>query len=191
MIHSQLPPHVVLGLGSDKSHQRNTSWQLFHLDDQLAALRRDEGCPCSIPETSIPWLFQMIQTYQDHHLHLSNQDRIASMTTSLPPFILSTSIPSPQTEVDPSLDQYIHLLDLSNSLYTSLSSRNLNVFLIWNESGYVYSPRPQPPSSLENPTESLSSTKDKIIEIFQTIPELKLLFLEFLEINLHLHLYQN
>lgn len=177
---------IVVELGPN---QKNTSWQLFHLDEELAKSRRDYGCPDMFSESSIPWLFQLIETYQEHNLHLSNEDRLASLTTSLPPFILSTSIPSPQTEIDPAMDQYIHILDLSNSLYSTLSSRNMNVYLIWNESGTLYSDPPPPPSDgniTSQEGENAMSSKDKIVEIFQTTNELKLLFLEFLEMNLYL-----
>jgi hypothetical protein len=162
-----------------------------------------------LSQSSVPWLLQLIQTYQEHHLHVSHQDRISSLTTSLPPFILTTSFPSSQTEAtippaanpsaagadSSSSDQWIHLFDISNSLYSSLSSRNLNVFLVWNEAMGTFSPQ-LPPTSADGsedlpssqPKEAIAS-KEKIAEIFQSTSELKLLFLEFLELNLQLHKY--
>jgi hypothetical protein len=191
-----------------QNDSKHIQWQLFHLDEQSAEPelqqqqeqeRRESGYPEMLSQTSVPWLLQLIQTYQEHQLHVSHQDRISSMTTSLPPFILTTSFPSNSSLTDsaipPSLaasrtanaadpssasssEQWVHLLNLSNSLYSSLSSRNLNVFLVWNEAIG---------SEEQERSRQQEASKEKIAAVFQSTSELKLLFLEFLELNLQLH----
>jgi hypothetical protein len=154
--------------------------------------RQDCGYPELLTASAVPWLFQVIETYQDHHLHLSAQDRISSLTTSLPPLILSTTLPSTLQETEHSAEQVIHLFDVSNSLYSSLSSRNSNIFLVWNESEEIFSsPSPDavidPATPQQQQREALSS-KDNILAVLlsPSAAELRLLFLEFMELNLQL-----
>jgi hypothetical protein len=171
------------------NEEKQIQWQLFHLGEQEGVVgRQDCGYPEPLTASSVPWLIQVIRTYQDHHPPLSTEERISALTTSLPPLILSTPLPSTLAATERSAQQVLHLLDVSNVLFRSLSSRNSTVFLVWNESAEIFSAPSTAPTPSSPPQEEPLSSKDDILAVFQSpaSAELRLLFLEFLELNLQL-----